>query len=290
MPSLTAITNRLGNRACNQDRCTFITQAEKTLMIVADGMGGHARGELAAQIAVTRISQLFNQHTGSIDDPHAFLANAIQQAHQAIITAGQQESPPVDPRTVCVVCIVQNGHAWWAHVGDSRLYFLRFDQVVKRTRDHTPLEALYANGKIDAKVFNTHPLRNSVNRCMGGNDRQSPAISFDDSPLKSGDVLLLCSDGLWSALPERQLFRLNTTRNLAATLDKLAMTAETQSYPNSDNISAVVMRWFPDTAVAEKTGLKKTKQKQKAFTDDPLQSAIDEINQVMIDYADEMKK
>ena len=129
-----AITNRLGNRQSNQDRCLIRHGKEAVLLVVADGMGGHARGDLAAQTAVDTFSRLFRQHKGRFQDPHDFLRNAMEQAHDRVTRVGLAQHPPIEPRTTCVACLVQGQQAWWAHVGDSRLYLLREGRVVLRTK------------------------------------------------------------------------------------------------------------------------------------------------------------
>ncbi|MEE9343261.1 MAG: protein phosphatase 2C domain-containing protein [Gammaproteobacteria bacterium] len=287
MKTLTASINRLGNRSVNQDRCLIIRHDEKILLAVADGMGGHTRGELAAQTAIESFQRSFEKLPGVIDDPLTFLQDAIQKAQTDIVLAGDKEVPTVDSRTVCVVCIVQGNHAWWGHIGDSRLYCLRFDQVTTRTRDHTPLETLLANGEISEDRLRTHPLRNSVSRCLGGIQKTPPKASFDHAALKNGDMILLCSDGLWSALPEKKLCSLNAAASLDIALTKLGEDAEHESYPNSDNISAVSLRWFDGATVMDDPA-KNASDNTRASNGDPLQTAIDEIHRALIDYSDEM--
>ena len=166
MKVLTASCNRLGNRSSNQDRCLVLERSDRVLVAVADGMGGHARGDLAAQTAVNTLRQRFlNQHD-RITEPEQFLKAALEIAHLETVEAGRSSTPPVEPRTTCVACLVQGNQAWWAHVGDSRLYLLRNGRLVTRTRDHTPVEDLLQSGVINEDELSTHPLRNSVNRCL----------------------------------------------------------------------------------------------------------------------------
>ncbi len=291
MKLVTRFTNRLGNRAVNQDRCLVINQTHKTLLVVADGMGGHERGELAAQTAVDSMGENFEQVRGRIDDPQRFLRMAIHNAHLDIIRAGRQQQPAVDPRTVCVACVVQDHQAWWAHVGDSRLYLLRDGVVAQRTRDHTPLEDLLKRGEINEDSARNHPLRNNVNRCLGGDT--VPRISFACADLEKDDMLLLCSDGLWSALTEQQLTALHQSKNLEAGVNQLAEQAERASYPHSDNISLIALQSLGNRQIA--TPHRKKPDITDRSTDntsgkDPVQQAIDNINRAIIDYASEMKK
>ncbi|MFQ5642511.1 MAG: PP2C family protein-serine/threonine phosphatase [Thiogranum sp.] len=293
MNIVTALTNRLGNRSNNQDRCLILERAGRVLLVVADGMGGHARGELAAQTAIDSLSRSFLDQGGRIDDPEGFLENALHSAHIDVVDAGRAEYPPVNPRTTCVVCLVQGDRAWWAHVGDSRLYLLRNGELVARTRDHTPVEELLRSGAIREDELRTHPLRNSVSRCLGGT-LKLPRISFDQAQLRTDDILLLCSDGLWSALPEQRLTELSTYGDLERDANLLTDEAELASYPRSDNISLVCLHWLSagESPAAETvTAQAPVREAAPAGEDrDELQQAIDDIHRAMLDYAAEMKK
>ena len=121
MNVITALTNRLGNRTNNQDRCLVLECFGRVLLVVADGMGGHARGELAAQTATDSLSRSFLARSSPIEDPQGFLKNALHSAHMDVVDAGRAENPPVNPRTTCVVCLIQDDQAWWVHVGNSHL-------------------------------------------------------------------------------------------------------------------------------------------------------------------------
>ncbi|HHJ12796.1 MAG TPA: serine/threonine-protein phosphatase [Gammaproteobacteria bacterium] len=285
----TASANRLGNRENNQDRCLIEQLPGISLLAVADGMGGHDRGDLAAQAAVDSLARTLRRQRLPLQDPAGFLKQALRSAHLDVVDAGCSHRPPITPRTTCVACVVQAGHAWWAHVGDSRLYLLRDGALFTRTRDHTPVEELRQSGLIGEAELRTHPLRNTVNRCLGGPPR-FPEITLADAALEAGDLLLLCSDGLWSALPENRLLALTGEEELETALEQLCSEAEIASYPGSDNISAVALRWAggretmpgdEKPAAAKDSG---TKEK------DPLEEAIENIHRALLEYASEMKK
>jgi serine/threonine protein phosphatase PrpC len=293
MKFLTATASRLGNRSSNQDRCVVEKKPGHVLLAVADGMGGHARGDLAAQTAVDSLARSFQREHLPIADPQAFLQQALHTAHLDVVDAGRSHHPPITPRTTCVVCLVQNDTAWWAHVGDSRLYLLRDGVLFRRTRDHTPVEELLQSGLVSEDELRHHPLRNTVSRCLGGSPR-FPEISFDQETLNAEDILLLCSDGLWSAVPEPRLVDTRFSSNLEQELNLLAEEAESASYPNSDNISAVVLRWLvADTSLAAtdqgdtepgNAAQESTREKNQ------LEQAIEDIHRAMLEYASEMKK
>ena len=290
MKVLTAFTNRLGNRTSNQDRCLVLERPDYVLLAVADGMGGHAGGDLAAQAAVERLQRSLVRQRAPIAQPWAFLQDAFEAAHLDVIEAGRSCTPPINPRTTCVACVVQGNQAYWAHLGDSRLYLLRNGTLVTRTRDHTPVEELLQSGAISENELRGHPLRNSVSRCLGGL-RPLPDISFGQAELRADDTLLLCSDGLWSALPEQKLVGIPGYGNLQHSVDALSNEAELASYPHSDNISVVALRWLSASSPQKRWhGTGPSCNTAQADDKDPLQQAIDDIHRAMLDYAAEMKK
>ncbi len=280
-----ALTNRLGNRASNQDRSVIRHGHGAALLVVADGMGGHARGDLAAQTVVDTFSRLFREHKGPFCTPEVFLARAMERAHEQVVRVGMAQTPPIEPRTTCVACLVQGHSAWWAHVGDSRLYLLREGMTVTRTRDHAYVEELVRLGEISEAEAQHHPLRNSVTQCLGGNTHLPEASFGHIDELHPGDCLLLCSDGLWSALPENLLMTLTDKPDLSRALEKLAEDAERASYPRSDNISAAALRWLEHQ---EEVVPAQTQDNAPPRQTDPLDAAIDEIQRAIAEYGDEL--
>jgi serine/threonine protein phosphatase PrpC len=294
MQVVTASSNRLGNRSSNQDRWLVLTRPEAVLLAVADGMGGHARGDLAAQTAVDSLGRSFLSYPGHIDDPARFLEQAINHAHLAVVDVGHAQQPPLQPRTTGVVCLVQGGQAWWAHLGDSRLYLIRDGAIVSRTRDHTPVEDLVQSGLLEDDASRTHSMRNSVNRCLGGTPAL-PKISFGQARLKNGDTLLLCSDGLWSALTEQRLCDLPADeQQLEQRINQLSDEADVATYPHSDNITLVGLRWLAASSypAEPEAAAEPSVPASPAIpaSVDPLEQAIEEIHRAMLEYAGEMKK
>jgi serine/threonine protein phosphatase PrpC len=294
MKVVAAWTNRLGNRSNNQDRCLVLQRPGQALLVVADGMGGHARGELAAQAAIDSLSRSFVSYPGQIADPPGFLEQAINHAHLTVVDTGRIQQPPVEPRTTVVACLVQGKQAWWAHLGDSRLYLVRQGAIATRTRDHTPVEELLQSGQIDEDDLRTHPMRNSVSRCLGGSPKL-PKISFGEAELQPGDTLLLCSDGMWSALPEQRLCDLpEDSEALEQRLNQMTDEADVATYPHSDNISLVGLRWISNAEASVASGAtpaaNDNTETPADAPADPVQEAIDEIHRAMLEYADELKK
>lgn len=294
MDIVTTSSNRLGNRSSNQDRCLVLKRRGAALLAVADGMGGHPRGDLAAQTAVDSLGRSFLSCREPGRDPRRFLEQALHHAHLEIVDVGHAQQPPIEPRTTCVACLVHSDRAWWAHLGDSRLYLLRQGTIVTRTRDHTPVEEMVKEGLLTDDALRTHPLRNTVSRCLGG-PQALPDVSFGRARLETGDTLLLCSDGLWSALSEQRLCDLPVdTQQLEHRISQLTDEADLAAYPHSDNITLVGLRWLAASTPApapELTTIAGDRAPDAGAADtDPVQKAIAEIHRAMLAYAGEMKK
>jgi len=195
----------VGGREVNQDRMGYCFTRESLLMLVADGMGGHLRGEVAAQIAMQTAGAAFQRQARPLlADPIAFLDQSLFAAHQALLAYRATHRLPDTPRTTIVACLVQQGRAWWVHCGDSRLYWLRRGRILARTVDHSHLERLVGLGRVSPAERANHPDRNRLYNCVGAPtlprvDRAAPV------QLQAGDQLLLCSDGLWSSVREHEM-------------------------------------------------------------------------------------
>ena len=192
--------SRPGKRPNNEDRIAYSYSRDALLMVVADGMGGHHHGEVAAQLAVQYLMDVFQREAKpTIADPFLFLQRGFNNAHEAIIDYSVAHALSDSPRTTCVACIVQDNIAYWAHAGDSRLYHLRRGRVEAVTRDHSRVQMLLDDGLINAAQAATHPDRNKIYTCLGGFD--APEIEFSrKTPLEAGDLLVLCTDGVWGGV------------------------------------------------------------------------------------------
>lgn len=236
----------LGARETNEDRVGHWTAPDAVLMAVADGLGGHLHGELAAQIAIDVLGAAFAAEAGHrLADPGDFLVRAFAAAHGAILREAERQRFPENPRTVIAACVVQDGHAFWSHVGDCRFYLLRTGRVLARSRDHTVVQRLVDEGRIREEAVATHPHRNRLLQCLGG--YQDPGIEpVASAQLAREDILLLCSDGLWGPLSQRQLMHALLSRPLGEAIPELVALAEASAGPDCDNISAVAMAWDQD--------------------------------------------
>jgi serine/threonine protein phosphatase PrpC len=239
--------SRIGARTYQQDRLGCWATEQCALLVLADGMGGHARGELAAQIAVDYLGAAFRAEAKPrLEFPDAFLFRAIGRAHAMILHQGQKLGLPDYPRTTIVACVVQASRAWWSHIGDSRLYHIRDGRLLARTKDHTIVQQLVDAGRIREEAIGVHPERNKLLRCLGGPlpPRIEPARS---APLQKEDLLLLCSDGFWGPLTPRQLLAGLVGRPFAEGLAELMKLSEHLAGRTCDNISVLGMHWQDET-------------------------------------------
>lgn len=213
------------------------------LLLLADGMGGHIQGEVAATIAMQTIGAMFQQLANPyIKKPERFLEESFLAAHREIHRYRAVNNLPETPRTTIVGCLIQHNSAFWAHCGDSRLYWMRGGQILARTRDHSRIETLIAQGKVDPSERDTHPERNKLFNCLGAPTMPIVELSRRAS-LQSGDVLLLCSDGLWSVLPDHVLADRLHNNTVVRAVPELLSTATGIAGKTSDNVTALAVMW-----------------------------------------------
>ena len=241
-------SSRIGGRQYNQDRVAYAYSNHALLMVLADGMGGHSHGEVAAQLAIQTFMQAYQQAAlPRVPDPVEFLREVMQRAHESIIHYAHEQHLGGNPGTTCVAALVQDGKACWAHAGDSRLYHMRGAEVVTRTHDHSMVQQWADWGIITADEMKIHPDRNKITNCLGGVEDMFFVESSALVELQQGDVLLLCSDGLWGPLSDTEMSTaLNTTPvqlPLPASLEQLMAEAEYRGGAHADNLTAIAARW-----------------------------------------------
>jgi PPM family protein phosphatase len=235
----------LGDREDNQDRVTVSAAEQAALLVVIDGMGGHSDGSRAADTALKSLLESFRQTSLPMFDPLGFLHMALSRAHDEVAKLGNGQTIDTRPRATTAICLVQEGAAFWAHIGDSRVYHLRHGKIVQRTRDHSHVELLLREGKITEEELPTHPMRNFVECCLGGDPAIPEMTVSGRNRLLPGDVLLLCTDGIWANLRDTDIagFFREDNQELRAWLEALGRRAVQASAPFSDNSTAAVLRW-----------------------------------------------
>jgi PPM family protein phosphatase len=238
----------LGAREENQDRVTAAVAEHAALLLVVDGMGGHADGARAAEVTQRVMLEGFWHTPQPLFDPLGFLLMTLARAHEEVVKIGTHLPIEQRPRATCAVCLVQQRSAWWAHVGDSRIYHIRDGAMLARTRDHSHVELLLREGLITLEQVQMHPMRNYVESCLGG-DAILPDMSISPRQfVEPGDLFLVCTDGLWGALRDNEISqRLEapgaTLRDALAALGALAVA---RAAAGSDNTSAAALRWLGD--------------------------------------------
>ena len=235
--------SHIGGRKNNQDRMGYSFTRDALLLLLADGMGGHIQGEMAATIALQTVGTLFQQNADPyIKKPEKFLEESFFAAHREIHRYRAINNLPETPRTTIVACLIQHNCAYWAHCGDSRLYWMRQGQILARTRDHSRIETLIAQGKVHPSERDTHPDRNKLFNCLGAPNMPIVELSRRAS-LQAGDVMLLCSDGLWSVLPDHVLAQSLHTNTVVRAVPELLANATAIAGKTSDNVTALAMMW-----------------------------------------------
>ena len=249
--------SKVGDRKGNEDRVGYTYSRDVLLMVIADGMGGHLQGEVAAEIAVTEITRRFQQEArNKLKKPFDFLVSAIQSAHRAIVSHAVEENLLECPRTTCVACVVQNGYAFWAHAGDSRLYVLRRGQLVAATADHSKIQQMIDAGQITVEQASRHPDRNKIFSCLGG--VVPPQIDIGrEVKLETGDTIMLSTDGFWAQIPANIIANMLTKQTVTALMPGLLTEAHRRANGESDNLTVVAMTWEAqdDTRVADTESL-----------------------------------
>ncbi len=232
----------LGGRSANEDRVAYAEKDDAVLMVVADGLGGYVAGEMAAQtVADTLVGSFEKVRTPVIQDPAAFLVLSISLAHSRINRKAKQQGITVSyPRTTCVACLIQNGYAYWAHVGDSRLYHFRGDRFLTRTVDHSTTDPMYQEGILDERE--SMQEASHLIRCIGGPKR--PLVTLGaETRLEKGDVLLLCSDGVWRAFTDREMEKVLNGRRLEDSIERMMARSARTFRKDCDNMTAVALCW-----------------------------------------------
>ncbi len=233
--------SRKGGREKNEDRMGYCYTRDSGLFALADGMGGHPEGEVASQLALQTMAALYQRDAKPVlADPIRFLQDAIMAGHHQLLRYASEQGLMDTPRTTIVACILQGNSAYWAHCGDSRLYFVRGDKLIARTRDHSYSE-------LQSTLSNVSPLNERYNRnvlftCLG-----SPGKPVVDTAgpvlLQEGDRVMLCSDGLWGTVEDEEITRNLTSRTISDAAPELVEVALRNGGVKCDNVTIVAVEW-----------------------------------------------
>jgi PPM family protein phosphatase len=218
--------SRKGGREKNEDRMGYCYTRDSGLFALADGMGGHPEGEVASQLALQTLAAMFQREARpALKDPLRFLHDAIIAGHHQLLRYATERSLVDTPRTTIVACLLQGNSAYWAHCGDSRLYLVRGDKLIARTRDHSYSELQETLSQVVpiGERFN----RNVLFTCLG-------------SP---GKPVLLCSDGLWGSVSDAGIAELLAKHPISDAVPEMVEQALRHAGAKSDNVTALAVEW-----------------------------------------------
>ena len=245
--------SRKGGREKNEDRMGYCYTRDAGLFALADGMGGHPEGEVASQLALQTLAAMFQREAKpKLAEPLRFLQEAIVSGHHQLLRYATERGLMDTPRTTIVACVIQGNAAYWAHCGDSRLYLVRGDKLVARTRDHSYSE-------LQETLSQVVPMGDRVNRnvlftCLG-----SPGKPVVDTagPLlvNPGDRVMLCSDGLWGTLPDPTITEILTKHAISDAVPELVERARRVAGERSDNVTVLAVEWEAAEDLDSKSGI-----------------------------------
>ncbi len=232
-----------------QDRVAVSTSpdANGLLAILADGMGGHAGGALGAQVVIDVAKDFVqNPPPALYTDPAAELGRLCRRMHEVI------NSQSETARSTVVMVWVDHDKACWLNIGDSRLYHFRNGQRLMRTRDHSAVQLLMDLGEINESEMATHPAQNRLYRSLGGDDAPKPDLGR--FTVRAGDLLALCSDGIWEHVSESEIWTTALTHGPGVAAQLLAEQAAQRGGMGADNATLVLLRADSSNADAGSSG------------------------------------
>jgi PPM family protein phosphatase len=232
-------------RANNEDRYSYWEPADDQqfplkgrLAIVADGMGGYEGGQEASRIAVEVIEEVYANSAGG--DPRSWLLAGFQTAHSRIQDYALSYPDMHGMGTTCTAIALLDHQLYYAHVGDSRLYLIRDSSITRLTHDHSYVTRLVDNGIIRADEAETHPQRHILTAALGAGNSVAPDSPATPFTLQSGDVLVLCTDGMWGLLSDQEILEIARGKSVEEISQALVEAAKNRGGP--DNITVQVLR------------------------------------------------
>lgn len=228
-----------GGRSVNEDRICVVESAEgKGCFAVADGLGGHKGGDIAAELVTDAIEKGFR----AADDVSVQHLDAlIKNAQKALEKRAGEETVYRDMKTTLAVLLLEHNRAVWAHVGDSRIYHFRDGKYISVTADHSVAYLAYKNGEMKYKDIRKSPDQNRLLRSI--NAKGEVRADFGEAAIQPGDAFLLCSDGFWELVDETEMEKtIKKARTASRWLAKMMRVLE-KNIPGSDydNYSAITI-------------------------------------------------
>jgi PPM family protein phosphatase len=251
--SYEAVTDVGRKRKGNED--SLFVNPDQKLFVVADGMGGHAAGEVASRVAVDAINEFICLTSGDQDITWPFgldenisydgnrLKTAVRYANRKVLEATREKAEYEGMATTVASVLLDGETANLAHVGDSRVYLVREGALTQLTSDHSWINEQIQSGVISAEQARTHPLRNVVTRALGG--KADCQVDVQAHPAHPGDVLLLCSDGLTSMMPDEEIARVVTEAEGDLKRAAQGLVDAANARGGEDNITVLLLKFEP---------------------------------------------
>ncbi len=278
--------SRKGGRDNNEDRMGYCYTRASGIFLLADGMGGHPQGEVAAQLALQTMAAMFQKEAKpELPDVAGFLTAAVMAAHQQILRCATERGMLDSPRTTIVAAIVQGGSVTWIHCGDSRLYLVRQGELLARTRDHSLVEQRQASTSGLNALQRSN--RNILFTCLGSPVK--PVLDITGPfALQQGDRLMLCSDGLWSSLTDVDITYQLSHKPVSESVPQLVEMALRKSGETSDNVTVIALEWeTPDGFESTQGGISTDSINDGVFASTVqaggLDSTMDDLNDADIE-------
>lgn len=223
-------------RECNEDSYIF---SPPHLFAVADGMGGHAAGEVASNLAVNTIQEYIKQYKDS-KSKELLLEDSIEQANRIIYELAQAKPEYSGMGTTFTGVYIEKGNVYWGHVGDSRAYLIRHNEIRQITQDHSMVWELVQSGNLTKEEAHSHPRRNLLTRAVGTGSHIKVDIGILD--WQGGDILLLCTDGLNGLISDNSIYQCikDSDNDISGAVDTLIAMAKQAG--GHDNITVVLLK------------------------------------------------
>lgn len=229
-----------GGREINEDCVKTASYGDSYCFVLCDGLGGHGRGEVASALVAESIAQRFAAN----GDSDTFIETALDEAQEKLLSEQKRLHAPMEMKTTATVLTINGGEYKIGHIGDSRVYVFRKNKVLSRTLDHSVPQMLVLAGDIKEKHIRRHPDRNRLLRVMGV-EWDSPRYEISESgTLKKGDAFLLCTDGFWEPITEKEMSKaLKSSKSAEEWTAKMTeLIRKNADLADMDNFSAVTVR------------------------------------------------
>ncbi len=243
------MTDRGSIREVNEDSCCYIQPQDAevlknkgALFVIADGMGGHSAGDVASKIAVDILSRVYYDTPGN---SQSVLLKAFREANREIYEAALKNEKLEGMGTTCTSLVLQNGSAILAHVGDSRVYLVRDNQIYLMTQDHSEVMEMVKRGLLNLQEARHHPDKNVILQALGTRAQIEISAWREPFPVRAGDRFVLCSDGLYDLVEDEEIKQAVLTSDPHSACEGLIALAKERG--GHDNITVGVVGLMPES-------------------------------------------